>query len=70
MTDRPKQINTLLGTAGEVLYAVAPRVSDVILNMGYRVFPDSAAARGAENPDERTGVEMRVLAALTRGMHW
>ena len=70
MVDRPKQINTLLGTAGEVLYAVAPRVSDVILNMGYRVFPDSAAARGAENPDERTGVEMRVLAALTRGMHW
>ncbi|MDO9409847.1 SDR family oxidoreductase [Patulibacter sp.] len=70
MIDRPKQINTLLGTAGEVLYAVAPRVSDVILNMGYRVFPDSAAARGAENPDERTGVEMRVLAALTRGMHW
>jgi NAD(P)-dependent dehydrogenase (short-subunit alcohol dehydrogenase family) len=66
----PKQINTLLGTAGEVLYAVAPQVSDFILNMGFRVFPDSAAARGAENPDERAGVEMRVLAALTRGMHW
>jgi thioester reductase-like protein/NADP-dependent 3-hydroxy acid dehydrogenase YdfG len=66
----PKQINTLLGTTGEVLYAVAPQVSDFILNMGYRVFPDSAAARGTENPDERAGVEMRVLAALTRGMHW
>lgn len=70
IVDHPKQINTLLGTSGEVLYAVAPRISDVILNMGYRVFPDSAAARGTENPDERAGVEMRVLAALTRGMHW
>ena len=53
-----------------MLYAVAPRVSDFILNMGFRVFPDSAAARGHENPDERAGVEMRVLAALTRGMYW
>jgi NAD(P)-dependent dehydrogenase (short-subunit alcohol dehydrogenase family) len=70
IVDRPKQINTLLGTTGEVLYAVAPRVSDFILNMGFRVFPDSAAARGQENPDERAGIEMRVLAALTRGMHW
>ncbi|WP_210493992.1 SDR family oxidoreductase [Patulibacter sp. SYSU D01012] len=66
----PKQINTLLGTAGEVLYAVAPKVSDQILNTGFRIFPDSAAARGQENPDERAGIEMRLLAALTRGMHW
>ncbi|EHN09902.1 3-oxoacyl-[acyl-carrier protein] reductase [Patulibacter medicamentivorans] len=66
----PKHIDTLLGTAGEVLYALAPKISDQILNTGYRVFPDSAAARGQENPDERAGVEMRVLAALTRGMHW
>ncbi|MGX6447555.1 SDR family oxidoreductase [Patulibacter sp. S7RM1-6] len=66
----PKQINTLLGTAGEVLYAVAPKVSDQILNTGFRVFPDSAAARGQDNPDERAGIEMRLLAALTRGMHW
>jgi NAD(P)-dependent dehydrogenase (short-subunit alcohol dehydrogenase family) len=66
----PKRVDTLLGTAGEVLYAVAPKISDRILNTGFRIFPDSAAARGAENPDERAGVEMRLLAALTRGMHW
>ncbi|WP_320670797.1 SDR family oxidoreductase [Patulibacter defluvii] len=70
IVEHPKHIDTLLGTAGEVLYALAPKISDQILNTGYRVFPDSAAARGQENPDERAGVEMRVLAALTRGMHW
>jgi len=70
IVEHPKHVDTLLGTAGEVLYALAPKISDRILNTGFRVFPDSAAARGVQNPDERAGVEMRVLAALTRGMHW
>ena len=52
---RPKQINTRLGTFGEVAYALAPKVIDQILHMAYKVFPDSAAAKG-EKDAEREGL--------------
>jgi hypothetical protein len=38
---KPKQINTRLGTFGEVLYALAPKAVDQILHMAYKVFPES-----------------------------
>ena len=43
---KPKQINTKLGTFGEVLYAIAPKAVDQILHMAYKVFPESSAAKG------------------------
>ena len=53
---KPKQINTRLGTFGEVAYALAPKAVDQILHMAYKVFPDSAAGQGQEGP-RREGVE-------------
>ena len=50
---KPKQINTRLGTFGEVAYALAPKAVDQILHMAYKVFPDSAAAKGREGPRAR-----------------
>jgi len=44
--DRPKRINTPLGSLGEVMGTFAPKVKDAILHQAYQVFPDSAAARG------------------------
>ncbi|CAB4920032.1 unannotated protein [freshwater metagenome] len=69
---RPKAINTTLGTIGEVLYAVAPKAVDQILHAAYRVFPDSAAAKGSPQPmeAERPSVEQRAMANLMRGVHW
>ena len=46
---RPKQINTRLGTFGEVLYALAPKAVDQILHMAYKVFPESSAAKGEQD---------------------
>ena len=43
---KPKQINTKLGTFGEVAYALAPKAVDQILHLAYRVFPESSAAKG------------------------
>src|SRR4026208_1649445 len=43
---KPKQINTKLGTFGEVAYALAPKAVDQILHLAYRVFPESTAAKG------------------------
>jgi short-subunit dehydrogenase len=67
---RPKQINTRLGTFGEVSYALAPKAVDQILHMAYKVFPDSAAAKGKEDPDEHASVEQVAMANLMRGVHW
>ncbi len=67
---KPKQINTRLGTFGEVLYAVAPKAVDQILHMAYKVFPESSAARGDKEGKERASGEATALAHLMRGVHW
>jgi hypothetical protein len=67
---KPKVVNTRLGTFGEVAYALAPKAVDQLLHLAYRVFPDSAAARGEVGTDERVSTEQLALAHLTRGVHW
>jgi NAD(P)-dependent dehydrogenase (short-subunit alcohol dehydrogenase family) len=67
---KPKQINTRLGTFGEVAYALAPKAVDQILHMAYKVFPESAAAKGQKDPAEKASGEATALAYLMRGVHW
>jgi NAD(P)-dependent dehydrogenase (short-subunit alcohol dehydrogenase family) len=67
---KPKQINTRLGTFGEVAYALAPKAVDQILHMAYKVFPESAAAAGKRDPSEKASGEATALAYLMRGVHW
>jgi len=67
---RPKHMGTRLGTFGEVAYALSPKAVDRILHLAYRVFPDSAAARGQRDVEERASFEQIAMATLTRGVHW
>jgi NAD(P)-dependent dehydrogenase (short-subunit alcohol dehydrogenase family) len=67
---KPKQINTRLGTFGEVAYALFPKAVDQILSTAYKVFPDSAAAKGEKDPNEAASTEQVALAHLMRGVHW
>jgi NAD(P)-dependent dehydrogenase (short-subunit alcohol dehydrogenase family) len=67
---KPKQINTRLGTFGEVSYALFPKAVDQILSAAYKVFPDSAAAKGQKDPEEHASTEQVALAHLMRGVHW
>jgi len=67
---KPKTINTRLGTFGEVAYALAPKAVDQILHTAYKVFPDSAAAKGEKDPNEKASVEQIAVANLMRGVHW
>ncbi|MGO9971264.1 MAG: SDR family oxidoreductase [Solirubrobacteraceae bacterium] len=67
---KPKQINTRLGTFGEVSYALLPKAVDQILSTAYKVFPDSAAARGQLDPNEHASTEQVALAHLMKGVHW
>jgi short-subunit dehydrogenase len=72
MISQPKKVATRLGTFGELLYAVAPKASDRILNQAYRLFPESQAAKGKgeEAPDKAPSTEAVAFAHLMKGVHW
>jgi NAD(P)-dependent dehydrogenase (short-subunit alcohol dehydrogenase family) len=67
---KPKQINTRLGTFGEVAYALVPKAVDQLMSAAYKVFPDSAASKGESDPSEKASTEQIALAHLMRGVHW
>jgi len=67
---KPKHIGTRLGTFGEVAYALQPKAVDQILHTAYRVFPDSAAAKGKKDPEEKASMEQIAMANLMKGVHW
>jgi NAD(P)-dependent dehydrogenase (short-subunit alcohol dehydrogenase family) len=72
MIRQPKKVATRLGTFGELMYAVAPKASDRILNQAYRLFPESQAAKGKgeEAPDKAPSTEAVAFAHLMKGVHW
>ena len=59
MVDQPKKVATRLGTFGELLYAVAPTMSDRILNQAYKLFPESQAAKGKGRRSARQSADHR-----------
>jgi NAD(P)-dependent dehydrogenase (short-subunit alcohol dehydrogenase family) len=67
---QPKHVGTRLGTLGEVAYALFPKAVDQVLSTAYKVFPESAAAKGTPDPDEHASAEQVALANLMRGVHW
>ena len=69
---RPKKVATKLGSFGELLYAVAPKASDSILNAAYKLFPDSQAAKGKteEARDKAPSTEAMAFAHVMKGVHW
>jgi NAD(P)-dependent dehydrogenase (short-subunit alcohol dehydrogenase family) len=76
MINKPKKVATRLGNFGELLYNVAPKASDAILNTAYKLFPDSTAAKGKAEEDgkpakeEELSTEGVAFAYLMRGVHW
>jgi len=69
MVERPHELNTVLGTLGAVAHTLAPKTTFRVLHMAYKVFPDSAAARGDEDDTGPTS-EQLFLARLLKGVHW
>jgi NAD(P)-dependent dehydrogenase (short-subunit alcohol dehydrogenase family) len=71
---RPVRIATRLGIFGEVLHAVAPKATQIILNTAFRMFPDSSAAQGRKKDGEAKEVELTpeqvAFAQITQGIHW
>jgi thioester reductase-like protein len=70
LRSRPKEMGTRIGKFGEVAYSISPRTMDRLLHLAYRVFPDSAAAKGQKDVEEHVSFEQIAMATLTRGVHW
>ena len=70
--NRPKRIATRLGTFAAVLHALAPKLGEIVMNTGYKMFPDSAAAQGKDATADKPKVstEQIAFAAIMRGIHW
>jgi NAD(P)-dependent dehydrogenase (short-subunit alcohol dehydrogenase family) len=68
---KPVRIATRLGIFGAVCHAAAPKLTQIMLNTAFNMFPDSAAAQGKKpgEPQPLTAEQM-AFAQLTQGIHW
>lgn len=66
---RPVRIATRLGIFGQILHAVAPHISQIIMNTAFRMFPDSAAATGKRMEEESPNADQVAFTQLLRGIH-
>lgn len=64
---RPKRIATRLGVFAQVTHAIAPKLGEIVMNTGFKMFPDSSA--GGSRRSQVTSEQM-AFAALMRGVHW
>jgi len=68
---RPVRIATRLGIFGAVAHAVAPKLTQVLLNTAYNMFPDSTAAQGRKSAEPQPlTAEQMAFAQITQGIHW
>ncbi len=70
---KPVRIATRLGVAGEVLHALLPKVMQIAMNTSFRMFPDSAAAKGARETAGKApplSADQAALQQLMRGIHF
>ncbi|MBS0569690.1 MAG: SDR family oxidoreductase [Proteobacteria bacterium] len=71
--ERPVRMATRLGTFAQIFYALAPRAYEILMNTAFRLFPDSAAAKGMKGRgelDKQPTSEQVAFASLMRGVHW
>lgn len=68
--EKPVRIATRLGISGELLHALLPRVAQIVMNTSFRMFPDSAAAKGDKNAKPTLSPEAIALQQMMRGIHF
>ncbi len=64
---RPKKIATNLGRLASITYAVAPNINNVLMSIGYNLFPSSTASVGKQ---EKLNIIQKAYARLFPGEHW
>jgi len=64
---RPKKIATNLGRLASITYAVAPDINNILMSIGFNLFPSSTASVGEQ---EKLNLIQRAYARLFPGEHW
>ena len=68
---RPVRIATRLGIFGAVSHAIAPKLTQVLLNSAFNMFPDSSASQGKKGSEPQPlTAEQMAFAQITQGIHW
>ena len=68
---KQSRIATRLGILGQVINALTPRFGQIIMNTTFRMFPDSAAAKGKkEGKPEMPNADQIAFTQLLRGLHF
>ncbi len=68
--DKPVRVATRLGIAVELLHAAVPRVTQIMMNTTFRMFPDSAAAKGEKAGKATLSPEAVAMSQMMRGIHF
>ena len=68
--DKPVRVATRLGVFGAMLHTAAPRITQIIMNTSFRMFPDSAAAKGDKSGQPQLSAEAVAMAQMMRGIHF
>jgi len=68
--EKPVRIATRLGISGELLHALMPRVAQIVMNTSFRMFPDSAAAKGDKSAKPVLSPEAIAMQQMMRGIHF
>ena len=68
--NKPVRVATRLGTTVALLHAVAPRVTQILMNTTFRMFPDSSAAKGDKAAKVGLSHEAMAMAEMMRGIHF
>jgi NAD(P)-dependent dehydrogenase (short-subunit alcohol dehydrogenase family) len=66
---RAARVATRLGRFGQAVHAVAPNMGRIVLNTAFRMFPESAAARGVKEGEVAPTADQIAFAQLLRGLH-
>lgn len=64
---RPKKIATNLGRLASITYAIAPDINNILMSIGFNLFPSSTASIGEQ---EKLNLVQRAYARLFPGEHW
>jgi NAD(P)-dependent dehydrogenase (short-subunit alcohol dehydrogenase family) len=67
---KPVRIATRLGITGQVLHALVPRIAQIVMNTSFRMFPDSAAAKGGKGASPQLSPEAVAMQQMMKGIHF
>lgn len=64
---RPKKIATNLGRIASITYTIAPDINNILMSIGFNLFPSSTASVGEP---QKLNLVQRAYARLFPGEHW